>query len=146
MSEQLATSSQPVSSQAALTARASSERSLTILGYLDLVGLAVAVPVALALGAPAVGVLVSACGWLLQRLLAGSAKRWIAAQGANARFGLSFVDAFGRIWLLAGAIVAAALIGGRKDGLTAALMIFGLYSLAFAMRLVKGRPQGDPGR
>lgn len=113
-----------------------------VLRYLDLILVAVAVPATLALGAPVVGVVVSAAAWFLQHVVARAAKRWIAGQGANARFGLGLLDGFGRIWLLAGAIVLAAVIGGRSDGLTAALMIFGAYSVAFAVRLVGGRPQG----
>jgi hypothetical protein len=114
----------------------------TVLRYLDLILVAVTVPVALALGAPTVGVVVGAAGWLLQHIVARADKRLIAKQGPNARFGLSLVDGFGRIWLLAGAIVIAAVIGGRADGLTAALMVFGAYSVAFAVRLVSGRPRG----
>jgi hypothetical protein len=119
------------------------QRSNAILRYLDVVLVVLAVPVALALGAPAVGVVVSAVAWLIQRVLAGSIQRWIAGRGDDARFGLNLVDGFGRIWLLAAAIVLAAVIGGRRDGLAAALLIFGAYSIAFAMRLVSGRPQGE---
>lgn len=112
------------------------------LRHLDLILVAVAVPVTLALGAPAVGIVVSAAAWILQYLVARGARLWISRQGSNARFGLNLLDGFGRIWLLAGAIVLAAVIGGRSDGLAAALMIFGAYSVAFAVRLVSGRPQG----
>jgi hypothetical protein len=123
------------------------QRSALVLArYLDVVLVVLAVPVALALGAPAVGVLVSAAAWLIQRLLASAGQRWIAGRGDDARFGLNLVDGFGRIWLLAGAIVLAAVIGGRRDGLAAALLIFCAYSIAFAMRLVSGRPQGEPQR
>jgi hypothetical protein len=113
-----------------------------VLRHLDLIVVAVAVPVTLVLGAPVVGVVVSAAAWFLQYAVAQVGKSWIAKQGSNARFGLSLLDGFGRIWLLAGAIVIAALIGGRSDGLAAALMIFGAYSIAFFVRLVGGRPQG----
>jgi hypothetical protein len=123
------------------------ERSaLTLARYLDVILVVLAVPVALALGAPVVGVVVSAAAWLIQRLLARAGQRWIAGRGPDARFGLNLVDGFGRIWLLAAAIVLAAVIGGRRDGLAAALLIFGAYSIAFAMRLVSGRPQGEPQR
>lgn len=146
MPEQLATTSEsPVSGHVPLAPRPA-VGSLTLLRYLDVVLVVLAVPVTLALGAPAVGILVSAGAWLLQRLLARAGQRWIAGRGADARFGLNLIDGFGRIWLLAGAIVLAALIGGRSDGLAAALVIFGAYSIAFAMRLVSGRPQGEPGR
>ena len=114
-----------------------------ILRYLDVVLVVLAVPVAIALGAPVVGVLVSAAAWLIQRVLARAGQRWIAGRGADARFGLNLVDGFGRIWLLAGAIVLAAVIGGRRDGLAAALVIFCAYSIAFAMRVISGRPQGE---
>jgi hypothetical protein len=123
-------------------AYANPSRLGAVLRHLDLILVAVAVPVTLALGAPLVGVLVSAAAWLLQYVVARVGKSWIAKQGSNARFGLSLLDGFGRIWLLAGAIVIAALIGGRSDGLTAALMIFGAYSVAFVVRVVSGRPQG----
>lgn len=116
---------------------------LAILRYLDVALVVVAAPVAIALGAPVVGVLVSAAAWLMQRVLARAGQRWIAGRGADARFGLNLVDGFGRIWLLAGAIVLAAVIGGRRDGLAAALLIFCAYSIAFAMRVVEGRPGGS---
>ncbi len=121
-------------------------RVLAVLRYLDVVLVIIATPVALSLGAPAVGIAVAAAAWLIQRMLARTIQRWIAGRGADARFGLNLVDGFGRIWLLAGAIVLAAVIGGRRDGLAAAVLIFCAYSVAFAMRLVSGRPQGEPQR
>ena len=121
-------------------------RALSVLRYLDVVLVVLAVPVALALNAPVVGVVVSAVAWLLQRFVARAGQRWIASRGADARFGLNLVDGFGRIWLLAGAIVLAAVIGGRRDGLAAALLIFCAYSIAFAMRVISGRPQGESQR
>jgi hypothetical protein len=36
--------------------------------------------------------------------------------------------------------VIAGVAGGRADGLTAALVIFGAYSIAFAIRLISGPP------
>ena len=106
----------------------------------DVLLLLVALPLALALGAPTFGVLVGAGGWLLQRALALLDRRLIVkAAEPGSRLGLNFVDAFARIWLLAGAIVAAGAIGGRSDGLAAAVLIFGAYSLAFAVLLARGR-------
>ncbi len=116
---------------------------LVILRYLDVVLVVLATPVAIALGAAPLGYLIAAGAWVLQRVLQQLDRRWIAGRGANARFGLNLVDGFGRIWLLAGAIVLAAVIGGRRDGLTAALVIFCVYSIAFAMRVVEGRPGGS---
>lgn len=113
------------------------------LAYLDVVLVVLAAPVAIALGASPLGYLIAAGAWVLQRVLQQLDRRWIASRGGDARFGLNLVDGFGRIWLLAGAIVLAAVIGGRGDGLTAALVIFCVYSIAFAMRVVEGRPGGS---
>jgi hypothetical protein len=120
-------------------------RHRAILDYLDIVVVIVAVAVALTLGAPVFGCLVGAGGWILQRILAGADRRWLV-KAAERRFGVTLVEAFGRIWLLAGAIVLAGAVGGRADGLAAALIIFGAYSVAFAMRLLDGRPAGGPER
>jgi hypothetical protein len=114
----------------------------SVLAYLDVVLVVLAAPVAIALGAPPLGYLIAAGAWMLQRVLQQLDRRLIAGRGGDARFGLNLVDGFGRIWLLAGAIVLAAVIGGRGDGLTAALVIFCVYSIAFAMRVVEGRPGG----
>ncbi len=114
-----------------------------LLRHLDVVLVLIATPVALSLGAPTVGVAVGAAAWLIQRLLARAGQRWIAGRGADARFGLNLVDGFGRIWLLAAAIVLAAVVGGRRDGLAASILIFCAYSIAFAMRVISGRPRGE---
>jgi hypothetical protein len=114
-----------------------------VLRYLDVVLVVLATPVALAMGAPALGLTIAAIAWVTQRVLAQLDRRWIEGRAElPTRFGLNLVDAFGRIWLLAGAIVLAAVAGGRSDGLAASVMIFSAYSIAFAARLVKGRPGG----
>src|SRR5438445_7590744 len=93
---------------------------LGLLGNLDLVLLPVGVALALALGAPVFGVLVGAGGWFLQRALAVLDRRLIVkAAEPGSRLGLNFVDAFARVWLLAGAIIIAGAAGGRRDGLAA---------------------------
>jgi len=40
-------------------------------------------------------------------------------------------------------IVVAGLAGGRKDGLAAALIIFGAYTIRFVVGLVTGPPPAD---
>ena len=68
------------------------------------------------------------------------------ARRAPTQLGLNLFEAFGRIWLLAGAIILAGVAGGRADGLTAALVIFAAYSVAFAIRVLSGKPTSSPGR
>jgi hypothetical protein len=115
---------------------------LQLLQYLDIALVALATPVALALGAPAFGLLIAAGAWLVQRMLAHTDRRWISrAREPRTQLGLNLAEAFGRIWLLVGAIVVAGVVGGRADGLTAALTICGAYSVAFAIRVLSGPPR-----
>src|SRR5579864_5734142 len=115
---------------------------LTPLRYLDVLAVLIATPLALALGGPLFGLLVGAGGWLLQRALAIVDRELIVRTAEpGSRLGLNFLDAFGRIWVLAGAIVLAGAAGHRQDGLAAALLILGAYSVAFASRIARGRPE-----
>jgi hypothetical protein len=135
--------SHPRTSQHAGASPVAVRSSIELARYLDVVVVLIATPLALSLGAPALGCAIGAAAWLGQRLLARFDRRLIEGTiELQARFGVNLVEAFGRIWLLAGAIVIAAVAGGRSDGLAASLMIFGAYSIAFAARLVEGRPGG----
>ena len=109
--------------------------------FLDVPFVVIGALIALVLGAPALGVIVGAAGWLLQRGLQ------IVDRGITARIddslrraGIRSAEAFGRIWLLAGAIILAAVVGGRKDGLAAAITVFAAYSVAFGLRIMNGPP------
>ncbi len=120
---------------------APAERLIGVLRYLDVVAVVVLTAPAIVLGAPVLGYVIGAVTWIVQRILAGTDRRWIKqAREPRAQLGLNLFEAFGRIWLLAGAIVAAGVIGGRADGLTAALVIFGAYSIAFGIRVLSGPP------
>jgi len=111
--------------------------------HLDVAFVIIAAAVALALGAPVFGVFVGLGAWLLQRAVALVDRRLIVkAAEPGSRLGLHFADAFARIWLLAGGIIVAGVVGDRRDGLAAALLIFAAYSVAFAVRLARGRSGG----
>jgi len=110
--------------------------------YLDVVVLVLVTAPALSLGAPVAGYLVGAGAWIAQRALGEADSRWVMrVRTPRTQLGLSLAEAFGRIWLLVGAIVAAGVIGGRADGLTAALVIFGAYSVQFAVKVIMRPPQ-----
>jgi hypothetical protein len=118
------------------------ERSLVALRYLDLVLLVIALPIALVLGAPVLGCLVGAGGWMLQRGIGEADRRWTRKVATPLKqLGVNLFEGFARIWLLAGFILIAALVGGRRDGLTASLVIFGAYSVAFAVKVISGPPR-----
>ena len=119
------------------------ERVGVFLRYLDVVLVVLAVPVALALGSPCVGVLVSAVAWLIQRVLAGSIRRWIAGRGRRR----PFRPQPGR-WVRPHLAARRGDRAGRRHRWTPrrsgrGAVIFGAYSIAFAMRLVGGRPEGE---
>jgi hypothetical protein len=126
---------------------ASEEFSMAVLlRYLDVVLVAIGAIPALALGAPAVGYAVGAGAWILQRIIHETDRRWISkVTEPRKQLGFNLFEAFGRIWLLAGGIVIAGLVE-RADGLTAALVILGAYSIALMIRLVSGPPQRRPSR
>ena len=119
-----------------------SERALVLLRYLDVVLVVVAVVPALTLGAPVLGVVFGAGGWILQRGVAETDRRFVRKVTEPVKqLGVSLFEAFARIWLLGGVIIVAAVVGGHKDGLTAALVIFGAYSVAFVIRVLSGPPR-----
>jgi hypothetical protein len=110
-------------------------------GNQDLILVVALVPAALSLGGPAVGLLLGAGGWILQRLVMAFNRRLIRkASDPVKQVAANLAEAFGRIWLLAGAIVLAALFGERSDGLAASVVIFAAYSVAFVVRLISGPP------
>jgi hypothetical protein len=120
----------------------SSERdAVNVLQYLDVAIVVIGAIIALVLGAPSLGIIIGAAGWLLQRSLQVIDRRVTARiEDSFRRAGIRSAEAFGRIWLLAGAIVVAAVAGGHKDGLAAAILVLVAYSIAFALRIVNGPP------
>jgi hypothetical protein len=117
-------------------------RTVPALKFLDVVVVVVAAVPALVLGAPAFGYIVGGGAWLLQRAIQATDRHWAGRlRDPTTQVGVHVFEAFGRIWLLAGAIVVAGVVGGRADGLTAALVIFGAYSVALGIRLLSGRPE-----
>ena len=115
---------------------------MAVLRYLDVVLVAIGAIPAIALGAPAFGYAVGGGAWILQRIIAATDRRLVSKATTSEQKQLAFnlFERFGRIWLLAGGIVVAGVAGQRADGLTAALVIFGAYSIAFIVRLVSGPP------
>lgn len=120
---------------------------MSLVRYIDVVLVAIGAAVAIPLGAPALGYAIGGGTWLLQRAVQEADKRWIAKIGKPvARLGYTLFEAFGRIWLLAGGIIVAIIVGHRADALTAALIILCAYTVTFLLRISSGPPQGQPAR
>ncbi len=125
---------------------ASGELSMKVLRYLDVVLVVLAAVPAVALGAPVVGYAIGAAGWLLQRIVAATDRRWIdRVSEPRKQLGYNLAEAFARTWLMAAAIIIAGVIA-RADGLTAGLVMLGAYSVALMIRLGSGPPQRRPAR
>lgn len=92
---------------------------------LDLLALALALPVFVLLDAPLAGYLVAGGAWLAGRVGKQVADRHraraIAAENRRAALGLTAAAMLGRLWLLAGAILVVGLVD-RDAGLAGAVL------------------------
>lgn len=123
------------------TSASDSPPPAALLRYLDVLVVLVATVPALVLGAPAFGFVCGAGGWIVQRVVQVTDRRLTARiRDPRRQVGVHVAESFGRIWLLAAAIILAGLVGGRADGLTAAIAIFAAYTVAFTIRIISGPP------
>jgi len=117
---------------------------LTILRYLDLLVLALALPLFVLTGLPLLGYAAAAAAWLVQRAInALATRRAQASEDPRTVVGLLAGSMIGRGWLTAGSIMAVGLAGAREDGLAAAILCITLFSIYFPMQMIL-RPFDDP--
>jgi hypothetical protein len=120
---------------------------MNLVSYADVLLVVVGAAVAIPLGAPPLGFAIGGGTWLLQRLVQELDKRWIAKVHQPVRhLGFTLFEAFGRIWLLAGGIIVAIVVGPRSVSLTAALIILCAYTVAFLIRIGSGPPHRQSAR
>jgi hypothetical protein len=118
---------------------------VTALRYLDLVLLWLSVPLALLLGAPALGILVAAGAWTLQRIVALAVdRRARASEDVREALGLNVAVMLGRVWLLGATVLAVGLAGSREDGVAAAALLLVVFTLAFSATLLERSLNGKP--
>jgi hypothetical protein len=110
---------------------------LTLIRYLDLVVLGLALPLFLILGLPMLGYAAAAAVWLVQRGIQhlASAKAE-ASDDPRTSVGVLAGSMIGRGWLTAGVILAVGLLGAREDGLAAAVIAISLFTIYFAAQMV----------
>ncbi len=104
--------------------------------YVDLLVLAAALAVFLLAGFPLAGYAVAAAAWLAQRgaqaLVARRAAEALAEGNRQKAMGLTAASTLGRVWLLTLSVLLVGLLGGREDGLAAALLVTALFTISFA--------------
>jgi len=118
-------------------ASANSERGSVALAYLDIVLVVIVAVVLLATDVPTVGLLVGAAAWIVMRVAQIAAdKQIVNIHDLRRRLGMGVAFSMLRVWLLAGAIIFCGVAVSRADGLTAALVIFGAFSVNFIRHAV----------
>lgn len=109
--------------------------------YLDVLLIVAATPFALLAGLPALGFLVGAAAWIVQRAIAGyiDAKS-AAATDPKKAVGLGLAGVMGRAWLMGLTILLVGLLGEREDGLTAAILVLVAFTVYLGLSVIL-RPQ-----
>jgi hypothetical protein len=126
---------------------------VVFLRYLDVCLVLATAPFVLIGGMPVLGYLIGASAWLLTR--GGTAYLQAKARGTadpKARAGLLVAGLLGRVWLVAAAIILARYVGGKDDGIMAAVLVLAAFTVYFAMSFITGegpiattaRTQGRP--
>lgn len=109
---------------------------MTILRWLDILVLVVALPVFIALDAPLLGYVACGTAWLVGRaahLLASRRANATLAEGnRNQAMGLMAAASLGRAWLVALTVLLVGLLGDRDAGLAGALLAVALFTAYFA--------------
>ena len=117
---------------------------LSLLRYLDLIVLALALPLFVLADLPMLGYAVAAAAWLVQRgINALATRRAQASEDPRTVVGLLAGSMIGRGYLVAGSIFAVGLAGAREDGLAAALISITLFTIYFSSNMVV-RPFDQP--
>jgi hypothetical protein len=119
---------------------------ITVIRYLDLVVLALALPLFLILGLPLLGYAVAAVVWVAQRGVQHLATAHAeSTDDPRASVGVLAASMLGRGWVTAGAILGVGLLGAREDGLAAAVLVISLFTIYFASQMIV-RPFDDARR
>lgn len=117
---------------------------LTLIRYLDLLVLALALPLFVLTDLPLLGYAVAAAAWLVQRAISALAtRRAHASDDPRTVVGLLAGSMIGRGWLVAGSIFAVGLAGAREDGLAAAVLSIVLFTIFFSAQMIV-RPFDTP--
>ena len=119
---------------------------MTALRYLDLIALALALPVFALTGLPLGGWALGAGVWLVQRAMQlFFESRVRRTDDPKTVVGFTAGGAIARGWLAAVAVLAIGILAGDEVGLSAVLLIIFLFSVYFAGRLL-GHAMGQEAR
>lgn len=124
-----------------LSAAQSSEPSVTLLRYIDVVLVVFAAPILLLIGVPALGYLAGMGIWILLRAIGELVERRAGAIGDVAKeLSVRLVYVFARVFALALVIVIVRRGAGEDQGLTTLLVIVFAFTVALLVSLIN-RPR-----
>ena len=110
---------------------------MTLLRVIDLVLLALALPVFLLADLPLMGWVTGAIIWALWRGIGEfSDRRAATATSPKATAGIAAGSMVGRGWLLGLILLGAGLAWGEDVGLSAALLVLALFTVYFTFKLI----------
>lgn len=105
--------------------------------FFDVLVIVLCLPIALLLGAPAVGCIVAVAVWALQRVIAVQIEyRAFSQADPRTALKLNFVGLMVRVWLICVAIVVCGVAVGRPDGAAAAATMLIAFTVYFAVTLL----------
>ena len=116
--------------------------------YFDLIVLVAALPLFVFAGLPMAAYIAGGGAWIVQRAIQVTLYRRARAAGdVRVAAGITAASMIGRSWLCAGAIFAVGLAAGDDAGLSAALLVIGLFTVYFTVNMITRpmeRGQGGP--
>jgi hypothetical protein len=120
----------------------------SVLRYLDLALLAVALPVFIAADLPMAGYVVIAAVWVVLYAVEIGADRAVASaverRNRRAAMGWTAASGLARAWIVALAVLLVGVIDGKDAGLAAAVLAVILFTVHFGARMLRRviEPQG----
>ena len=114
---------------------------VVLLRYLDVCLVLATAPFVLIAGLPLFGYLVGAAAWLLTRL--GTVyvqERALRVGDPKLSAGMQVGSMMGRLWILVLAILLARFAGGKDDGIMAAAVLLGAFTVYFVMSFFMRNP------
>ncbi len=110
---------------------------MVVLRYLDIVALALALPVFLLAGFPLAGWLAGSGAWVAQRLLRDALERRArASEDIRTVAGLTAGSMIARGWLVALTVFVVGVSTNNETGLSAAVLVIALFTVHFSINMV----------
>src|SRR3954453_12922250 len=109
---------------------------MTFLRFLDVALVVFFAPLLIVAGAPALGYLLGAGGWIIARAGGGLLDRKAHTVDARTRIGLHVAGMMGRTWVLGLVAVAEGVAGDKDDADCAAVVALVAFTMYFALSLI----------